>query len=112
MPGRTVSPRTSSLGTAPRSPTPRLVATFIAIIAEVERAGFEIGGQTYTRPPRGVTADGPATERLLRHSALYAHGELPAPTATTPGFLSEALRRWRTFAPVHRWLHDHVQRQA
>jgi uncharacterized protein (TIGR02453 family) len=77
-----------------------------ATVAKVERAGFEIGGRTYTRPPRGFTADGPTTERLLRHSALFAHGELPAPWATTPGFLSEALRRWRTFAPVHRWLYD------
>jgi Conserved hypothetical protein (DUF2461) len=83
-----------------------------AIIAKVERAGFEIGGETYTRPPRGFTADGPATERLLRHSALYAHAELPAAAATSPGFLGEALRRWRTFASVHRWLYDNVQGHA
>ena len=58
--------------------------------------GVEVGGETYVRTPRGVAVDNPASERLLRHSALYAHAELPAAAAATAGFLGEALRLWRT----------------
>ena len=84
-------------------------ADLATIVADLESAGVGVGGETYARTPRGFDVDEPAIERLLRHSALYAHSELPASAATTPGFVDQALRTWRSCVPIHRWLHDHVQ---
>jgi hypothetical protein len=47
--------------------------------------------------------------RLLCHGALYAHDDLPAAVATSPQLLDQLVARWRVFAPLHRWLVDHVQ---
>lgn len=88
---------------------PTAGADLVAIVGDVQRAGVEVGGESYSRAPRGFAAHSPAAERFLRHGALYAQVELPAATATEPGFLDEALRQWRACAPIHCWLHDHVQ---
>jgi uncharacterized protein (TIGR02453 family) len=79
-----------------------------AIVTDLEAAGHDIGGETYKRTPRGYAADG-VGERLLRHSALYAHAELPPKTATSTRFVETALGHWRTFVGVHRWLVANVQ---
>jgi hypothetical protein len=75
----------------------------------MEAAGQEIGGETYKRVPRGYAAKGVA-ERLLRHSALYVHGDLPLKTATSKGFTDTVLGHWRAFLGVHTWLVANVQR--
>jgi uncharacterized protein (TIGR02453 family) len=78
-----------------------------SIVATLDRAGHDIGGQTYTRTPRGYTAT-PDQDRFLRHSALYAHAELPANLAVDPKLIPTLLRHWRGFAPLHRWLETNV----
>jgi uncharacterized protein (TIGR02453 family) len=83
-------------------------AELAMIVTDLEVAGHEIGGETYKRVPRGYAADGMA-ERLLRHSALYVHVELPAKTATSAMFIGTVLGHWRAFIPVHRWLVANVQ---
>jgi hypothetical protein len=79
------------------------------IVDDIEAAGYEIGGETYKRVPRGYAADG-VGERLLRHSALFAHAELPLNTATSTRFVDTVLGHWRTFRGVHSWLVANVQR--
>jgi uncharacterized protein (TIGR02453 family) len=79
------------------------------IVNELEAAGHEIGGETYKRVPRGYAAAG-ITERLLRHSALYVHAELPAKTASSAKFIETVLGHWRACIPVHRWLVSNVQK--
>jgi uncharacterized protein (TIGR02453 family) len=82
-------------------------SALVAVVGALEQAGHEVSGETYSRTPRGYEPEGPA-ERLLRHSALYAHGEFP-PTLTTDASLVPTLvRQWRTYAPLHRWLSEHV----
>jgi uncharacterized protein (TIGR02453 family) len=88
---------------------PATGAELARIVSDLEVAGHEIGGETYKRVPRGYSAHGVA-ERLLRHSALYVHAELPVKTATSTGLIDTALSHWRTFSGVHRWLADNVQR--
>jgi uncharacterized protein (DUF2461 family) len=78
-------------------------AELAAIVAKLERAGHEVGGETYARAPRGFAVS-EGNERLLRHSALFAHDELPASSASSPTLVPELLERWRAFAPLHRWL--------
>jgi uncharacterized protein (TIGR02453 family) len=84
-------------------------AELATIVSDLEAAGHEIGGETYRRTPRGYAADG-IGERLLRHSALYAHAELPTKTATSARFVETVLGYWRTFIRVHSWLVANVQR--
>jgi uncharacterized protein (TIGR02453 family) len=86
---------------------PAAGAEILATVHRLEAAGHEVGGETYTRTPRGFDAD-PARERLLRHSALYAHAELPASLATDPALTATLLGHWRSFLPVHSWLTAHV----
>jgi uncharacterized protein (TIGR02453 family) len=87
---------------------PTAGAELATIVTELEATGHEIGGETYKRTPRGYVADG-IGERLLRHSALYAHAELPAKTATSTRFVDTVLGHWRTFIDVHTWLVGNVQ---
>jgi uncharacterized protein (TIGR02453 family) len=82
-------------------------AELAAIVEKLEHAGYEVGGQTYARTPRGFAA-GERNERLLRHSALFAHDELPASTAISPTLVTDLVARWRAFAPLHRWLVSNV----
>jgi uncharacterized protein (TIGR02453 family) len=84
-------------------------AELAKIVADLEAAGHEIGGESYKRVPRGYAADG-IGERLLRHAALYAHAELPTKAATSARFVDTVLGYWRTFLGVHRWLVANVAR--
>jgi uncharacterized protein (TIGR02453 family) len=88
---------------------PTAAADLATIVADLEAAGHEIGGQTYKRVPRGYEAAGIA-ERLLRHSASYVHAELPTKTASSAKFIEIVLDHWRVFVPMHRWLVANVQR--
>ena len=72
-------------------------------VRRLERAGHEVGGETYRRAPRGA-------ERFLRHSALFVHADLSAESATDPQLVPGLVQHWRTFAALHRWLVTYVQR--
>lgn len=59
----------------------------------------DLDNNPLTRMPKGFAADEPAAELLLcRQWALSAR--LPAGLATTPGLLSEILKRFRSAAPL------------
>jgi uncharacterized protein (TIGR02453 family) len=79
------------------------------IVADIETAGYELGGQTYARVPRGYPAEGPAA-RLLRHAALFVHHDEPAELALDRERLIPTLTgHWAALAPLHRWLVTHLQ---
>jgi uncharacterized protein (TIGR02453 family) len=78
------------------------------VVAELERGGHVVGGESYTRTPPGYQADG-VTARLLRHGALHVHADLPASIATELDLLTTLTSRWRAFVPLHRWLVRNVQ---
>ncbi len=63
--------------------------------------------QARTARVRGADGVG---ERLLRHSALFVHAELPAKTATSARFVDTVLGHWRTFIGMHTWLVANVAR--
>jgi uncharacterized protein (TIGR02453 family) len=83
-------------------------AELVALVGQLERDGRELGGETYSKTPRGFEVDD-ARGRLLRHSALYAHAELAANVATDMKLATTLLRHWRDCAPLHAWLTTHVQ---
>jgi uncharacterized protein (TIGR02453 family) len=87
---------------------PKCGDELVSTVSRLERQGYTVGDETYTRPPRGVTANGEQL-RLLRHSALYAHAELPADLATDKTLVPTLLRHWHAFAPLHGWLVANLQ---
>jgi uncharacterized protein (TIGR02453 family) len=89
---------------------PAASAELAEIVAELERHDHEVGGETYKRVPRGYDTRNGTIERLLRHSALYAHTELPTQVATSARFTTKILGHWRAFVGVHRWVVANVQR--
>jgi uncharacterized protein (TIGR02453 family) len=90
---------------------PTAGAELATIVNDLEAAGHDVGGETYKRVPRGYAATGIA-ERLLRHSALFVHAELPVQTATSTKFVDTVLGHWHAFRTVHRWLTANVQRST
>ena len=77
--------------------------------AELERAGFEVGGDTLKTQPRGFDADHPRIA-LLRHKALTLgrqHGF--EPVIHTPEALDLVREDWRTLRPFVEWVQRHVQ---
>lgn len=78
-------------------------------VGGIERAGYDLDGQTDKRVPPGYAADEPAS-RFLRHRALFAHHDEPPELALDADALLPTLtRHWATLAPLHRWLVAHVQ---
>jgi uncharacterized protein (TIGR02453 family) len=75
-------------------------------VAKVRKAGYEVGGQTYKKTPRGISEDHPRAD-LLKHGGLYASwsGKHPRELAGS-GLLSLAAKHYAAMAPIHRWLRD------
>lgn len=75
-----------------------------ALVKRLERAGYEIGGKTYKKPPRGFNGNA-AGETLVLHSALWAGVERKSPPELASAkFVSYCARQWKKLAPLHRWL--------
>jgi len=84
-------------------------AELAGIAQRLETAGYQLGGAALKRPPAGFADDGPAG-RFLLHKALFVHHDEPADERVqTDAVLDICMRHWRTLAPLHRWLTDHVQ---
>lgn len=80
-----------------------------ALIAKVEKAGYEIGGATRKTVPRGLPADHPRAARLL-HEGLHAGWRGPIPReAWTRKLVDFCLERFEAVAPVSRWLRENVR---
>lgn len=80
----------------------------VEIVAELERLGYEVGGQDLKRVPSGYPKDHPR-ERFLRHKRLYFwrnHG-LPKWLATPKAAekIAEAFRHGR---PLDSWFQRHI----
>lgn len=84
-------------------------AQLAAIAEELERDGFDIGGERYVRTPRGMDPDGRAA-RFLRHGVLFVHHDEPSKLASDgERLLPACVEVWSRLASLHRWLVDHVQ---
>ena len=78
------------------------------ILATLEGAGWEIGGDRLKTSPRGYPADHPRIE-LLRYRSLTAgrsHGF--EPFIHTPELLDRVREDWREATPFVQWVADHA----
>jgi uncharacterized protein (TIGR02453 family) len=69
------------------------------IVAKLEKAGFEIGGQQVKTRPRGVDADHPRLE-LMRREFITA-GRTSAPDGASVATVEKA---WRKITPLIDWV--------
>ncbi|MBF4161245.1 DUF2461 domain-containing protein [Nocardioides acrostichi] len=80
-----------------------------ALVAGLEKKGFEVGGERLKTSPRGYDSDHPRIE-LLRHKSLTlgrSHGF--EPVIHTPAALDLVRDDWRTLRPLVEWVQRHCQ---
>jgi uncharacterized protein (TIGR02453 family) len=74
------------------------------VLAKLEKAGFEIGGDTLKTTPRGYAADHPRIE-LLRHKSLVAMRHYGFDKVIHSPDLVAAIRKdWRALRPLVEWV--------
>lgn len=83
-------------------------AALVGIVAELEAAGFEVGGDTLKTAPRGFTADHPRAA-LLRHKSLRASRQHGAPEwLATPEAYDRVKADWDAYGPLLDWFRTHL----
>jgi uncharacterized protein (TIGR02453 family) len=76
----------------------------VAIVKKLRAAGYEVGGETYKKTPRGVPETHPRAA-LLKHSGLYAGWEGKHPKEiTSPKLVDFVVKHYTAIALLHRWL--------
>ena len=79
-----------------------------SLTKRLRRAGYEVGGKTYKKPPRGFNGNA-AAEELVLHSALWAAVDRKSPPELgSAKFVAYCTREWKKLAPLHRWLMEQV----
>jgi uncharacterized protein (TIGR02453 family) len=79
-----------------------------AIVADLERAGYDIGGDALKTAPRGWPRDHPRI-RLLRQKEVHAGRSWPpARWLSTRQALDRVVAVWEACEPLNRWLDGHV----
>jgi len=79
-----------------------------SVIKRLERAGYELGGKAYKKPPAGFAGQGAARELVL-HGALWVDVERRSPSELrSHAFAGYCAREWKKMAPLHRWLMEEV----
>jgi uncharacterized protein (TIGR02453 family) len=78
----------------------------VKAVESVRRGGYEVGGETYKKPPKGTPPDHPRTD-LLKHSGLYAGWDDKHPSALhKASFVDFVAKHFAATAPIHDWLCD------
>ncbi|OZD71993.1 TIGR02453 family protein [Rhodococcus sp. 15-649-1-2] len=79
------------------------------IVAAMQKAGFEIGGDQLKTKPRGYDADHPRIE-LLRHKTLTVSRHFGSPGwLETPKAAARVRESWRKMAPLVEWAEQVLQ---
>jgi len=74
------------------------------IMAAINAAGCQIGGDQYKRVPTGFESDHPRAE-LLKYKGLHASlSDMDPNLITKPEFMDYTFEQWRKMAPLHHWL--------
>jgi uncharacterized protein (TIGR02453 family) len=76
------------------------------IVDRLDSQGYEIGGQTYKRVPRGFDKDHPHAG-LLKHSSVHAGmPEISRDIVTSPDFVPTVFEHFANLSPLVEWI-DH-----
>ncbi|HYU85099.1 MAG TPA: DUF2461 domain-containing protein [Kribbellaceae bacterium] len=83
-------------------------AALARIVADLEAASFEVGGERLKTRPRGVPEDHPRVE-LLRHRSLTVSREHGMPEwLATDRVVDEVRADWRDMRPLIDWLSTNI----
>ena len=83
---------------------PKQGAELARIAARLRKQGYEVGTETYKKPPRGLPEDH-VRATLLRHGGLHAGWEDQHPAALhTPAIVDFVAKHYAALAPLHAWL--------
>jgi uncharacterized protein (TIGR02453 family) len=75
-----------------------------AIVAKLEKSGYELGGEELKRVPAGFPQDHPRA-RLLKHKRLYAWKNFGLqPWLGSPAARKHIVKVWSDAAPLNDWL--------
>jgi uncharacterized protein (TIGR02453 family) len=87
---------------------PKAARELQAILAKLEKQGYEVKGATLKQTPRGFDKTLPWADLAL-HEALFAAIDLPLPSELhSPKLMDLALKHWKAMAPLHIWLVQNV----
>jgi len=87
---------------------PRTGGQLVAIVDDLEGAGFRIGGDRLKTRPRGYDTDHPRIE-LLRHKSLTAEQQWPPePWVHTPTAFDRVRDAWLAMRPLVEWVSAEV----
>lgn len=79
-----------------------------AIVASLEKAGYEVGGEELKRVPAGYPADHPRA-RLLRHKRLFMWRSFGLqPWLGSPSAAEHVATVWRAAKPLNDWFDKYV----
>jgi uncharacterized protein (TIGR02453 family) len=74
------------------------------IVSQLKKKGYDVGGETYKKTPRGIAPDHPRAS-LLKHGGLHAGWEGPHPKELTSARLVDfAIAHFAAVAPLHSWV--------
>ncbi|MEM7135936.1 MAG: DUF2461 domain-containing protein [Myxococcota bacterium] len=80
-----------------------------ALLKRLERAGFEVNGKHYKKPPRGYNGNAAGADLVL-YAGLSASVERKAPAELGERkFAAYCAREWKKLSPLHRWLMEEVR---
>ncbi|MBO9522049.1 MAG: DUF2461 domain-containing protein [Nocardioidaceae bacterium] len=79
-----------------------------AILAKLEKAGFEIGGETLKTAPRGYDAAHPRIALLRHKSITVGHPIGFDKVIHTPALLDVVRKDWRALKPLVEWVSDRL----
>jgi hypothetical protein len=79
-------------------------AALAKVVAKMRDAGFDVGGETYKKTPRGIDGSHPRAS-LLKHSGLYVGSEGKHPKELGSAALIDFVAtRYAAMAPLHEWV--------
>ena len=78
------------------------------ILAKLEKAGFEIGGDKLKTTPRGYTAEHPRIELLRHRSLTVGHSFGFDKVIHTPELVTAVRKDWRALKPLVEWVSERL----
>jgi uncharacterized protein (TIGR02453 family) len=78
------------------------------MIERLERAGYEVGGDSLKTVPRGYSKDHPRARLLMMKDLVVMRDFGLQPWLSTPEAAEKVAEVWRAGEPVSRWLSHHV----
>ena len=118
-----IGPKEIAIGAGAHGFDPETLARYRSMVADdeggddllkavraVTKAGWTLERERFKKLPRGYEdATGKRAELLLHDALWVARSEPPPDALRSKAFVAWCAKRWRTAAPLHRWLVEHVQ---